>query len=74
MNLTAGSVRRFDATLSLQRTPITGGSLTRVLLTYPLMTWKVTAMIYRQAFRLLRKGARIHTHPKKRNSLDSGDR
>ena len=74
MNLTAGSVRRFDATLSLTRTPITTASLTRVLLAYPLMTWKVTAMIYRQALRLLRKGARIHTHPSKRAASSPGAR
>ena len=74
MNLAAGAVRRFDATLCLKRTPITGRSLTRVLLAYPLMTWKVTAMIYRQAFRLLWKGARIHTHPKKRAASRPGAR
>jgi DUF1365 family protein len=64
MNLAAGNIKRFDATLELQRVPITGRSLTRVLLAYPLMTWKVTAMIYRQALRLKRKGAPIHPHPK----------
>ena len=65
MNLFAGEIKRFDATLELKRVPITRNSLTRVMLTYPLMTWKVTAMIYRQAFRLKWKGARVHTHPKK---------
>jgi len=65
MNLHAGEVKRFDATLSLSRIPITRGSLTRVLLAYPLMTWKVTAMIYRQALRLRRKGAIVHPHPQK---------
>jgi len=64
MNLFAGDVKRFDATLSLRRTPLTRRSLTRVLLAYPLMTWKVTAMIYRQALRLRRKGARVYAHPK----------
>ncbi len=63
MNLFAGAVKRFDATLSLKRTPLTRRSLTRVLLAYPLMTWKVTAMIYRQALRLKRKGARVYPHP-----------
>ncbi len=64
MNLHAGDTKRFDATLELRRVPITRGSLTRVLLIYPLMTWKVTAMIYRQALRLKWKGASVHAHPK----------
>jgi DUF1365 family protein len=65
MNLTTGNTKRFDVTLELKRVPITGHSLTRVLLTYPLMTWKVTAMIYWQALRLKLKGAHVYTHPKK---------
>ena len=64
MNLHAGDTKRFDATLELKRVPITRGSLTRVLLIYPLMTWKVTAMIYRQALRLRWKGAPVHAHPR----------
>jgi hypothetical protein len=72
MDLYAGKTKRFDATLSLRRTPITRGSLTRVLLAYPLMTWKVTAMIYRQALRLRRKGARVHAHPKSRVPRKAG--
>ncbi len=66
MNLTHGETKRFDATLMLKKVPITRRSLTRVLLIYPLMTWKVTAMIYRQALGLKLKGARVYTHPKKR--------
>jgi DUF1365 family protein len=65
MNLMTGNNKRFDATLELKRTPITGRSLTRVLLTYPIMTGKVTAMIYWQALRLKLKGAPVYTHPKK---------
>jgi DUF1365 family protein len=65
MNLSRANIKRFDATLDLKRTAITGRSLTRVLFTYPLMTWKVTAMIYWQALRLKLKGARVYTHPKK---------
>ena len=65
MNLTRGDIKRFDATLELKSLPITRRSLTSVLLRYPPMTWKVTAMIYRQALRLKRKGARVYTHPKK---------
>jgi len=65
MNLTHEETRRFDATLELKRTPMTRGGLTKALLTYPLMTWKVAAMIYRQALRLRFKGAPVHAHPKK---------
>lgn len=67
MNLHTGNIKRFDATLELKRVPITRRSLTRVLLAYPLMTWKVTAMIYRQALRLKLKGAPVHAHPKKKH-------
>ncbi len=72
MNLANGDIKRFDATLELKRVPITAGSLTRVLVAYPLMTWKVSAMIYRQALRLRMKGAPVHTHPKKAGSLKTG--
>ena len=67
MNLMNRDIKRFDAILELKRVPITFGSLSRVLVAYPLMTWKVTAMIYRQALRLKLKGAPVHTHPKKSN-------
>jgi uncharacterized protein len=56
----------FDASLALRRTQITPGSLTRVLVRYPLMTVKVVAMIYWQALKLKHKGVPIFTHPKKR--------
>jgi len=49
----------------VKRTPMTRGGLTKALLTYPLMTRKVTGMIYRQALRLRFKGAPVHAHPKK---------
>ncbi len=74
MNSTAGKTKRFDATLELKRVPITRRSLTRVLLAYPLMTWKVTAMIYRQALRLKLKGAPVHLHPKKTRPASIGTR
>jgi len=74
MNLHTGDIKRFDATLELKRVPITRRSLTRVLLAYPLMTWKVTAMIYWQALRLKLKGATVHTHPKKTRPSSIGIR
>ncbi len=60
--------RLFDASLALRRTEITPGSLTRVLLQYPLMTVKVVTLIYWQALQLKRKGAPVFTHPKKRST------
>jgi DUF1365 family protein len=60
--------KRFDATLTLKRETITGRSLARVLLGYPIMTGKVVLMIYWQALRLKIKGAPIYTHPGRRIS------
>jgi DUF1365 family protein len=62
----------FDATLTLRRVKIDGGSLSRVLIRYPLMTAKVTAMIYWQALRLRLKGAPFFSHPTKRNERMEG--
>jgi DUF1365 family protein len=58
--------RLFDASLALQRREINPWALTDVLIKYPLMTAKVTAMIYRQALRLLLKKTPVFVHPKKR--------
>ena len=55
----------FDASLALQRREITGRSLTRVLLQYPVLTGKVITMIYWQALRLIVKRTPLFTHPKK---------
>jgi uncharacterized protein len=45
----------FDATLNLRREPMTAGSLARALLRFPLITLKVSALIYWQALKLLVK-------------------
>ena len=58
--------RIFDATLGLERRPITAGTLARVLVAYPLMTLKVVTLIHWQALRLWRKGATFYVHPAKR--------
>jgi DUF1365 family protein len=56
----------FDASLALQRREISPWALTDVLIKYPLMTAKVTSMIYWQALRLLLKKTPVFVHPKKR--------
>jgi DUF1365 family protein len=56
----------FDASLALQRREISPWALTDVLIRYPLMTAKVTTMIYWQALRLLLKKIPVFVHPKKR--------
>ena len=57
----------FDASMMLKRRPINHKALTQVLLKYPLMTMKVTTMIYFQALRLLLKKTPFFTHPQKRS-------
>jgi len=47
----------FDATLAMQRRTLNGGTLALALLHFPLMTMKVTAGIYYEAFRLWMKRA-----------------
>jgi DUF1365 family protein len=55
----------FNATLHLERAPITGANLARVLLLYPLMTVKVVAAIYWEALRLWLKRTPFYAHPDK---------
>jgi len=58
-----GAAKVFDASLSLCRTEITGASLARMLVRFPLMTAQVAANIYWHALRLRLKGNRYHPHP-----------
>lgn len=65
MNVMHQGQRQFDATLRLQRRPLTGAALARVLWRYPLMSAQVVGVIYWQAFRLWLKKTPIHPHPDK---------
>jgi DUF1365 family protein len=62
------NARRFDATLALDREPITGKTLAWVLLLYPMMTLKLAAAIYFEALRLWWKGTPFYPHPRYRKS------
>ena len=42
--------KTFEANLLMKKKPINSKSLTRALLKYPLITWKIKAAIYYQAF------------------------
>ncbi len=56
----------FDATLTLRRREISRALLSRVLVTYPVMTLKVITMIHWQALRLWLKKVPFYVHPRKR--------
>ena len=58
------SRRFFDVTMHLRRRPITTVNLTRMLIHYPLMTHRVLAAIYWQAFRLWIKRCPVYPHPR----------
>jgi DUF1365 family protein len=58
--------KAFDATLVLQRRPLTGRNLAATLLRFPLMTAQVIVAIHWQALRLWRRGNPIHDHPDKK--------
>lgn len=60
-----GGDKLFDATLTLQRRPLTGPQLAAALIRQPLMSFKTTALIYWQAARLWFKRVPFVPHPAK---------
>jgi DUF1365 family protein len=62
----------FDATLVLERRPLTGPVLARALLGHPFMTAEVILGIHWQALKLWLKGVPVHTHPDKRTEDAAG--
>jgi DUF1365 family protein len=56
----------FDADLALERKPLTGSALARILLVQPGLSLRVIAAIYWQALRLKLKHVPFHEHPRLR--------
>ena len=54
----------FSAGMSLRRRPLTRAELGRSLREHPLLSHRVSASIYTEAFKLWRKGAPVHGHPR----------
>lgn len=64
MDVLGEGKREFDATVSMQRRPLDGKSLARVLWRYPLMTAQVVGAIHWQALRLWLKRTPVYDHPR----------
>jgi DUF1365 family protein len=73
-DVTASAAPVFTATLALRRRAIGGRSLAGVLVRFPLLTAQVVASIYWQAFRLWRRGAPFHAHPRPQAATPGGGR
>jgi len=63
IDVTEGGERPFWATLTGKRQELTNASLARVLVRYPLMPARVTALIHLQALRLWLKRTRFYRKP-----------
>jgi DUF1365 family protein len=58
-----GNNKVFDATMIMNRKPITGLNLAKILIRFPFMTGKIIAGIYYQALKLWLKKFPFYTHP-----------
>jgi hypothetical protein len=74
MNVLEEGRKHFDATLVVQRTPLTRKDVHRSLRKFPLEAFKVVAGIYWHALRLKLKGAPFYTHPDKLSEDDTAYR
>jgi len=68
MDVLDGVRRDFDATLVLERQPLTGPNLARVLRRYPAMTLRVVAAIHWQAFLIFLRQNPVYDHPSTRHA------
>ncbi len=68
MDVLDDTARDFDATLVLQRRPLTGANLARVLLRFPAMSLRIVAAIHWQALRLWLRRNPVYDHPKPKAS------
>jgi DUF1365 family protein len=58
--------KTFDATLALERRPLTSAALNRFVARYPAGTLRFVALIYGHALGLRLKGVSVHRHPRAR--------
>lgn len=63
----------FRVELALERVPITARSRLRMLVRYPLLTWRIFLRIYLEAWRLWRLGVPFVPHPRHRPALNPTD-
>jgi DUF1365 family protein len=68
MDVLDGATRDFDATLALQRRPLTGMNMARALLRFPALTLRVVAAIHWQAFLIFLRRNPVYSHPKSKAS------